>query len=135
MHGFLRSCRKSLTHRPGGLHPGMGQFDRSVRGGRGHAWIAFAPRRRAGEQPMSAGVWTATIAAIVGLLVLDFVVAARRPHHVGIREATFWSVFYIGIALAFGVVLLVAGDDGQGTEYFAGWVVEKSLSVDNLFVF
>src|SRR4051794_20407614 len=84
---------------------------------------------------MSAWVWTATIAAIVGLLVLDFVVAARRPHHVGIREATCWSVFYIGIALLFGVVLLVAGDDSQGTEYFAGWVVEKSLSVDNLFVF
>jgi tellurite resistance protein TerC len=84
---------------------------------------------------MSAWVWAVTIAAIVALLVLDFVVAARRPHHVGIREATFWSVFYIGLALVFGVILLVAGDEGQGTEYFAGWVVEKSLSVDNLFVF
>jgi tellurite resistance protein TerC len=84
---------------------------------------------------MSVAVWAITIAVIVGLLVLDFVVAARRPHHVGIREATFWSVFYVGLALLFGALLVVAGEPGQGTEYFAGWVVEKSLSVDNLFVF
>jgi tellurite resistance protein TerC len=79
--------------------------------------------------------WGATIAFIVALFVFDLVVAVRRPHAVGIREATFWSVFYIAIALGFGFVVMAIGDGTAGTEYFAGWLVEKSLSVDNLFVF
>ena len=79
--------------------------------------------------------WPATIGVVIGLLVLDFIVAARRPHAVGLREATAWSVFYIGIAVLFGVVLWFGAGSTAGTEYFAGWVVEKSLSVDNLFVF
>lgn len=79
--------------------------------------------------------WIATVALVVVLLCIDFLVAARRPHHVGMAEATGWSVFYVGIALLFGVaVWTIAGSDA-GTEYYAGWVVEKSLSVDNLFVF
>ena len=60
---------------------------------------------------------------------------SRRPHAVGLREATFWSVFYIGVAVAFGLALWMLAGSTAGTEYFAGWVVEKSLSVDNLFVF
>ncbi|SDR31037.1 TerC family protein [Thermostaphylospora chromogena] len=79
--------------------------------------------------------WLATIGLVVALLTVDFVVAARRPHVVRLREATFWSVFYIGVALAFGAVLWGLAGHDAGTEYFAGWVVEKSLSVDNLFVF
>jgi tellurite resistance protein TerC len=79
--------------------------------------------------------WTLTIALIIGLLVLDLVLGTIRPHAVGFREATAWSVFYIAVAVAFGVVF--AGQVGwdYGTEYFAGYLVEKSLSVDNLFVF
>jgi tellurite resistance protein TerC len=79
--------------------------------------------------------WTLTIAVIVALLALDLTLGVLRPHTVGFREATAWSVFYIAVALAFGVVFAgVAGWD-YGTEYFAGYIVEKSLSVDNLFVF
>ena len=79
--------------------------------------------------------WGATLALVVGLLVLDLFVSGRNPHAVGFREAAGWSVFYIAVAIAFGVVFgLVAGWD-FGAQYFAGWVVEKSLSVDNLFVF
>ncbi|AGZ42397.1 TerC family protein [Actinoplanes friuliensis] len=79
--------------------------------------------------------WTLTIAVIVALLALDLTLGVLRPHAVGFREATAWSVFYIAIAVAFGVVFgSVAGWD-YGTEYFAGYIVEKSLSVDNLFVF
>jgi len=79
--------------------------------------------------------WTLTIAVIVALLALDLTLGVVRPHAVGFREATAWSVFYIAVALAFGVVFAqVAGWD-YGTEYFAGYIVEKSLSVDNLFVF
>ena len=79
--------------------------------------------------------WIATVGLVIALLVLDFVVAARRPHHVGIREATAWSVFYIAVALAFGGVVFAVAGGGVGAEYFTGYVVEKSLSVDNLFVF
>ncbi|HEX2317213.1 MAG TPA: TerC family protein [Thermomonospora sp.] len=79
--------------------------------------------------------WTATIVFIVALFVFDLLVAVRRPHAVHLREATFWSVFYVAIALAFGGVLWAVSGSTAGTEYFAGWVVEKSLSVDNLFVF
>jgi tellurite resistance protein TerC len=80
-------------------------------------------------------IWLVTIGFVAALLVMDFVVAARRPHAVGFREAVGWSVFYIGVAVAFGVLLWAASGSTAGAEYFAGWVVEKSLSVDNLFVF
>jgi tellurite resistance protein TerC len=79
--------------------------------------------------------WGVTIALVVGLLALDLVLAAARPHKVGFREATAWSVFYIAVAVAFGVWFLMAYGGDAGTQYFAGYIVEKSLSVDNLFVF
>jgi tellurite resistance protein TerC len=79
--------------------------------------------------------WTLTIAVIVALLALDLLLGVFRPHAVGFREAAAWSIFYIAVALAFGVVFAsIAGWD-FGTQYFAGYIVEKSLSVDNLFVF
>ncbi|MBB2943543.1 tellurite resistance protein TerC [Actinoplanes lutulentus] len=84
---------------------------------------------------VSALGWTVTIGVIVALLALDLTLGVLRPHVVGFREAAAWSVFYIAVAIAFGVVFgSIAGWD-FGTEYFAGYIVEKSLSVDNLFVF
>jgi tellurite resistance protein TerC len=80
-------------------------------------------------------VWALTVGFILLLFALDFVVAARKPHAVGFREATTWSVFYIGVAIAFGLLVWATSGSTAGTEYFAGWIVEKSLSVDNLFVF
>jgi tellurite resistance protein TerC len=79
--------------------------------------------------------WTLTIAVIVALLALDLTLGVLRPHAVGFREATAWSVFYIAVAIAFGLVFASIAGWGYGTEYFAGYIVEKSLSVDNLFVF
>nr|WP_214366593.1 TerC/Alx family metal homeostasis membrane protein [Pseudonocardia sp. H11422] len=79
--------------------------------------------------------WAATIGVIVGLLALDLALAALRPHRVGFKEAVAWSVFYILVAVAFGVVFTMIAGGEFGTEYFAGYIVEKSLSVDNLFVF
>ena len=78
--------------------------------------------------------WIVTIALIVGLLALDLALALR-PHHVGFREATVWSVFYIAVAIVFGLVFASVVGWDYGTEYFAGYLVEKSLSIDNLFVF
>ncbi|QJY50284.1 TerC/Alx family metal homeostasis membrane protein [Pseudonocardia broussonetiae] len=84
---------------------------------------------------ISGATWALTIALIVGLLALDLVLAAVRPHKVGFREATAWSVFYILVAVGFGIWFLAAYGGDFGTQYFAGYIVEKSLSVDNLFVF
>jgi TerC family integral membrane protein len=84
---------------------------------------------------VSAAGWAATLVALAALFGFDLVRSARRPHAVGFREAVVWSVVYIAVALLFGVVFgLVAGWD-LGAQYFAGYIVEKSLSVDNLFVF
>ena len=79
--------------------------------------------------------WALTIAIIAVLLALDLLLGALRPHAISFREAAAWSVFYIAAAIVFGLVLgLQAGRD-YGAQYFTGYVVEKSLSVDNLFVF
>jgi hypothetical protein len=70
--------------------------------------------------------WSLTIGLIVGLLALDLLLGTTRPHAVGFREATAWSLFYIAIAIGFGVVF--AGQVGwdYGTQYFAGYIVEKA---------
>jgi tellurite resistance protein TerC len=84
---------------------------------------------------ISALTWGVTIGLILVLLAVDLIVAAARPHRVGFGEAIAWSVFYILVAVAFGVWFAARYGGGFGTEYFAGYIVEKSLSVDNLFVF
>ncbi|MCF6523971.1 TerC family protein [Streptomyces sp. JJ36] len=84
---------------------------------------------------ISALTWAVTIGLILALLAVDLILAAARPHRVGFGEATAWSVFYILVAVAFGGWFALRYGGGFGTEYFAGYIVEKSLSVDNLFVF
>jgi tellurite resistance protein TerC len=84
---------------------------------------------------ITGATWAATIGLIVALLAIDLALAAVRPHRVGFREATAWSVFYVGVAIAFGVWFGMTYGSDAGTQYFAGYIVEKSLSVDNLFVF
>jgi tellurite resistance protein TerC len=80
-------------------------------------------------------VWAITVGAIVGMLVFDFVGHVRTPHAPTLRESAVWSAAYVGIAIVFGLLVLVfAGGEFAG-EYFAGYITEKSLSVDNLFVF
>jgi tellurite resistance protein TerC len=80
-------------------------------------------------------VWVLTVVAIVVIIGLDLVLADRRPHHIGIREATLWVLFYVGMAAVFAVGLFVFGGSGPGEQFVAGYVTEYSLSVDNLFVF
>ena len=85
---------------------------------------------------VTTAAWAATIGLILALLALDLLVSGgRRPHAVGFGEAVRWSVFYVGVAIAFGVVFGVLAGWEYGAQYFAGYIVEKSLSVDNLFVF
>ena len=80
-------------------------------------------------------VWWLTVVGIVGLLVFDFVFHVRNAHVPTLREAAIWSSAYVGIALAFGIGVWIFGGGEMGGEYFAGYVTEKALSVDNLFVF
>ncbi|GAA6526074.1 TerC/Alx family metal homeostasis membrane protein [Intrasporangium sp. DVR] len=82
----------------------------------------------------SPGLWWLTIAGIAALFALDFAIT-RRPHDPSLREAAAWSAFYIAVPLAFGAWLWSAYGSAQGLEYVTGYLVEKSLSVDNLFVF
>jgi tellurite resistance protein TerC len=84
---------------------------------------------------VTAAAWALTLALIAGLLALDWLLLGRRSRAVRLPGAIRWSLLYIAVAVLFGVVLgLIAGWD-LGAQYFAGYVVEKSLSVDNLFVF
>ncbi|MDG4797310.1 TerC/Alx family metal homeostasis membrane protein [Micromonospora sp. WMMD1082] len=79
-------------------------------------------------------LWAITIVGVIALLVLDFVVT-RRPHEVSLKEALGWSAFYIALPLAFGAWIWSRYGRQEGIDYLAGYLVEKSLSVDNLFVF
>jgi tellurite resistance protein TerC len=80
-------------------------------------------------------VWALTIAAIVGMLIFDFVGHVRTPHAPSLRESTIWSAVYVGIAVLFGLLIFLFYGAEFGGEYFAGYITEKSLSIDNLFVF
>jgi tellurite resistance protein TerC len=80
-------------------------------------------------------VWAVTIGAIAALILVDLFTVSSKPHDVMFKEATLWSIFYIGIAVVFGAWVWSAYGSQFGTEYFAAYLVEKSLSVDNLFVF
>jgi tellurite resistance protein TerC len=80
-------------------------------------------------------VWAVTIAAIVGMLVFDFVGHVRTPHAPTLRESSIWSAVYVGIAVVFGLLIFWFYGADYGGQYFAGYITEKSLSIDNLFVF
>lgn len=79
--------------------------------------------------------WIAFSAVIVVLLLLDLFVAHRSDRETSIKEAIWWSVGWIGLALAFGAGVWVFRGAASGQEYFAAFLIEKSLSIDNLFVF
>ncbi|GGF32791.1 putative membrane protein [Marmoricola endophyticus] len=80
-------------------------------------------------------IWTLTAVGIVGLLLFDFFFHVRKAHVPTLREAAVWSALYVGVAVLFGLGVLVFGGGTAGGEYFAGYLTEKALSVDNLFVF
>ncbi len=80
-------------------------------------------------------VWVLTVIGIVALLAFDFVFHVRKAHIPTLTEAGFWSAVYVGIALLFGVGVWIFGGSRYGLEYYAGYITEKALSVDNLFVF
>ncbi|POX61850.1 tellurium resistance protein TerC [Streptomyces sp. Ru62] len=83
---------------------------------------------------VSMTLWVLTIAGLAALIAVDFFIG-RKPHEVSIKEAGIWTVVWIALAGLFGLGLLVFGGGQPAGEFFAGFITEKSLSVDNLFVF
>lgn len=79
-------------------------------------------------------LWWATIFGVLALVVLDFVIT-RKPHEVSFKEAVRWTIFYIALPVVFGGWLWLEYGHDEAVKYYTGYVVEKSLSVDNLFVF
>ena len=84
---------------------------------------------------VSSSVWIGLVTTIAVLIALDFVMVSRKPHDVLFKEAMLWSIFYIGVAVVFGAWVWKSYGSQFGTEYFAAYLVEKSLSIDNLFIF
>ena len=80
-------------------------------------------------------LWIASITLLVGLLAVDVFVIGRRPHEPSLRECAIAISFFIGLAIAFGLGVLVFAGGRYAGEFYAGWLTEYSLSVDNLFVF
>jgi tellurite resistance protein TerC len=80
-------------------------------------------------------VWGAFIGFILAMLVVDLFVVHRDAHAVTVREAAIWSAIWVGLALAFGGVIWMWMGPAAGGQYLAGYLIEKSLSIDNVFVF
>lgn len=80
-------------------------------------------------------IWIITIAVTIVFFVYEFFAHVRKPHEPSIGESARWSAFYISLALLFGVGIGVVSGWTYGGEYFAGYLTEKALSIDNLFVF
>jgi tellurite resistance protein TerC len=80
-------------------------------------------------------VWAAFVAFIVAMLLVDLFVVHRHAHEVTLREAALWSVVWVAMGLAFAVLVWTWKGPTAGGEYLAGYLIEKSLSVDNIFVF
>ncbi|MDF6041790.1 TerC family protein [Streptomyces sp. JH14] len=83
---------------------------------------------------VSGTIWVLTILGLSALVAIDFFIG-RKPHDVTTKEAGIWTVVWIVLAALFGLGLLVSGESQASGEFFAGYITEKSLSVDNLFVF
>ena len=80
-------------------------------------------------------LWIASITLLVGLLAVDVFIIGRRPHEPTLRECAIAISFFIGLALIFGLGVWYFAGGRYAGEFYAGWLTEYSLSVDNLFVF
>jgi tellurite resistance protein TerC len=80
-------------------------------------------------------LWIVTLVVLVLVFTFDFLLAVRRPHAVSMREASLWTVFYVSAALVFGGYIAATFGSEYAGQFYAGWLTEYSLSVDNLFVF
>ncbi|WP_058044917.1 TerC family protein [Streptomyces roseifaciens] len=84
---------------------------------------------------VSLTLWVLTILGLCALVTADFFIGGRKPHEVSLKEAGVWTAVWVALAGLFGLGLLLFGGGQPAGEFFAGFITEKSLSVDNLFVF
>ncbi|HEX6359966.1 TerC family protein [Actinophytocola sp.] len=82
-----------------------------------------------------AWLWVVTVLGLTAVIFFDFYLISRNPHAPSLKECTAWIAVYVGLAVVFGMLLLFTEGPQYGGEFFAGWITEYSLSVDNLFVF
>jgi tellurite resistance protein TerC len=80
-------------------------------------------------------IWLVSVAGIIALLALSFFTHIRDAHEPSIKEAGAWTAFFVGLSILFGLALTAVWGRGRGVEFFAGYITEYSLSIDNLFVF
>ncbi len=93
-----------------------------------------------GDSVASPTVWVVTVVVTVGVLLVDLLIIGRRPHEPSMKEVSTHLAFFIGMAVLFGGALWIFAEphalsEAPGPEFFAGWLTEYSLSVDNLFIF
>jgi tellurite resistance protein TerC len=84
---------------------------------------------------VSIWVWLTTVGLLVGLLAADVFIIGRRPHEPSLRECVIAITLYVALALIFGLAVLFTSGPRYAGEFYAGWLTEYSLSIDNLFVF
>ncbi|WP_255549005.1 TerC family protein [Corynebacterium sp. TAE3-ERU30] len=80
-------------------------------------------------------VWVLTAVIVIAFIAFDFFTHVKTPHEPSLKEAGFWTAFYVVLAMLFGGFVWLFWDHQRGLEFLSGYVTEKALSVDNLFVF
>ena len=118
------------TARPRGAASGVTGQDFWREETSGTRLVPEAPRMH-----VHALAWIILAGIILTMIVVDIVGHVRTPHEPTLKEATWWSVAYIAIALIFGVIVWAVWGPQYGQEYLGGYITEKALSIDNLFVF
>lgn len=132
----LRRGVSQALHTSARRAPEPGRVQRpSEDSGGGETCGGYAYLRKGLSMSVSPLVWGITIVVILALLAFDYFFHIRKAHVPTLKEAAVWSSIYVGAAIVFGLLVLVLGGPTMGGEYFAGFITEKALSVDNLFVF
>ena len=100
--------------------------------------LMFAAAEKAGDKFATIDVpawgWAALVTVITAMLLFDLLVVHNKPHVISFREAAIESAIWVAIGLSFIAVMYFAFSGGAAGEYFAGYLIEKSLSIDNVFV-
>src|SRR5262249_38715176 len=96
---------------------------------------SVSPTREASGVNVPVWVWVATIAGLLVVLAVDLTHSIRHPGEVPLRHAALWTGAMVALAVGFGATLAAVAGGGHAGEFFAGWITEYTLSIDNLFVF
>ena len=79
--------------------------------------------------------WITTVVVMVAILAIDIFIIGRRPHEPSMKEAGIFIGIFVGLAILFGLGVWATSGPRYAGEFFAGWLTEYSLSIDNLFIF